>query len=58
MPVAVQVKPGPELLRKCETPMLPDAAKSIEQNGEALADLAVKFRDCQARQARLVEWFD
>ncbi len=38
--------------------MLPDPARTIEQNGEAFADLAVKFRECQARQAKLVEWFD
>jgi hypothetical protein len=55
--VAVPVKPGPELLKKCEKPMLPDAAKSVEQNGEALQDLALKFRECEARQSKLVDWF-
>lgn len=58
MAVAAPVRPGPELLRKCEDPLLPDPAKSIEQNGEAFADLAQKFRECQARQGKLVDWFD
>lgn len=55
--MVLPVKPGPELLRKCEAPMLPDPSRSIEQNGEALIDLAEKFRECQARQAKLVDWF-
>lgn len=57
VPVAVPVKPGPELLRKCERPLSPDPAKTVEQNAEALADLALKFRECEARQGRLVDWF-
>lgn|GEM_PF-1055699 len=55
--MAVKVRPGPELLQKCEQPVRPDARKSIVQNAEALADLALKFRECAARQAKLVEWF-
>jgi hypothetical protein len=39
-------------------PQRPDPNKSINDNGEALADLAVKFRECSARQAKLVGWFD
>jgi hypothetical protein len=30
----------------------------LNDNGEALADLAIKFRECSARQAKLVGWFD
>ena len=55
--MAVPVKPGADLLKKCTPPLLPDQAKSIEQNAEALADLAEKFRECSARQAKLVDWF-
>ncbi len=55
--MVVQPKPGPELLKKCDKPMLPDPSKSIEQNGEAFADLAQKFRECEARQGKLVDWF-
>lgn len=55
--MVVQPKPGPELLKKCDKPMLPDPSKSIEQNGEAFADLAQKFRECEARQSKLVDWF-
>ncbi len=57
VPLAVPVKPGADLLKTCDDPMLPDPAKPIEANGEALQDLALKFRECKARQAKLVEWF-
>lgn len=53
-----KVKPEAGLLQLCEEPARPDPAKSLNDNGEALADLAVKFRECSARQARLVGWFD
>jgi len=55
--VAIKVRPGPELLQKCAQPMLPDPARPIVYNSEALVDLAEKFAECQARQARLVDWF-
>lgn len=54
----VVARPGPELLQKCAEPMRTDPAKSIPQNAEALVDLAEKFRECAARQARLVDWFE
>lgn len=38
--------------------MRPDPAKTVEQNGEALEDLAEKFRECSSRQSKLVDWFD
>lgn len=57
MPVAVKVRPGPELLQRCEWPIPPDPAKTVSQNSEALIDLAEKFRACEARHTKLVEWF-
>jgi hypothetical protein len=58
VPVAVPVKPGTELLKKCDKPIEPDRSKSIVENGEALQDLALKFREYEARQSKLVDWFD
>lgn len=55
--MAVPVKPGADLLKKCDDPLLPDVSKPVEQNGEALQDLALKFRECKARQSKLVDWF-
>lgn len=53
-----KVKPGAALLALCDEPLKPDRAKSINENGEALADLAQKFRDCVAKHAALLGWFD
>ena len=58
VPVAVKVKPGADLLMKCTKSLVPDPTKTVEQNGEALADLAEKFRECEARQSKLVDWFE
>lgn len=47
------------LLKKCEPPAVRlDETKSLDDNGPALADLARAFKECQARQGRLVDWFD
>jgi hypothetical protein len=58
IPVVKKVKPEAGLLQLCEEPVRPDPSKSLNDNGEALADLAIKFRECSARQAKLVGWFD
>ena len=58
VPVVGKVKPEAGLLQLCQEPQRPDPNKSLNDNGEALADLAIKFRECSARQARLVGWFD
>lgn len=58
VPVVTKVKPGAGLLQLCEEPMRPDLSKDLNANGEAFADLAQKFRDCSARHAQLVGWFD
>jgi hypothetical protein len=42
----------------CEEPQRPDSNKSLNDNGEALADLAIKFRECSAWQAKLAGRFD
>jgi hypothetical protein len=44
--------------QSCEESQRPDSNKALNDNGEALADLVVKFRECSARQAKLVGWFD
>ena len=56
--VVQKVKPDSGLLVPCDEPMKPDRAKSINENGEALADLAQKFRDCVAKHTALIGWFD
>ena len=56
VPVVTKVKPEAALLKKCEEPLLPDPAKSLDDNADALIDLAVKFRECSSRQAGLVDW--
>lgn len=38
--------------------MRPDPSKPLHFNLEAVQDTAQKFRECAARQARLVEWFN
>jgi hypothetical protein len=58
VPVATKVRPDASLLLLCDEPVRPDPAKTLNENGEAFVDLAVKFRECAARQRRLVEWFD
>lgn len=58
IPVAIKVKPEAVLLELCQEPQRPDPSKSLDDNGDALADLAIKFRECSARQAKLVGWFD
>jgi hypothetical protein len=58
VPVVTKVKPDQSLLQLCDEPLRPDPDKSLDDNGEALADLAIKFRECSARQAKLVGWFD
>jgi hypothetical protein len=52
-----RVKPGPELLRKCDRPMQPDPAKGVAWNGEAMLDIAAKGEECAARMSALVDWF-
>lgn len=42
---------------RCETPLQPAPDKSVEANAEAGIDLALKFRECQARQGKLIDWF-
>jgi hypothetical protein len=37
--------------------MRPDPSKPLAWNLEAGVDLAQKFRECSARQAKLVDWF-
>jgi len=56
--VVTKVRPEAGLLQLCDEPMRPDQSKTLNENGEALADLAMKFRECAARHARLVGWFD
>ena len=58
IPVVTKAKPEAALLQLCEEPQRPDPSKSLDDNGDALADLALKFRECSARQAKLVGWFD
>lgn len=53
-----RVKPGPELLRKCDRPMQPDPSKGVAYNGEVMIDIAAKGEECAARQAKLVDWFE
>jgi hypothetical protein len=55
--VVTKARPGPELLVRCEQPLQASPEKTVEQNAEALVDLALKFRECEARQAKLVGWF-
>ena len=52
-----RVKPGPELLRKCDKPMRPDPAKGVAYNGEVMLDIAAKGEECAARMSALVDWF-
>lgn len=56
--VVQKVKPDSGLLVPCDEPMKPARGKSINENGEALADLAQKFRDCVAKHNALLGWFD
>ena len=56
--MVTKVRPEAGLLQLCDEPMRPDQSKTLNENGEALADLAMKFRECAARHARLVGWFD
>lgn len=51
------VRPGPELLRKCDRPMQPDPAKGVAYNGEVMIDIAAKGEECAARMSALVDWF-
>jgi hypothetical protein len=44
--------------QSCEESQRADSNKSLNDNDEALADLAMKFRECLARQAKLAGWFD
>ena len=53
----VRARPGAELLQKCEEPLRPDQSKPLHYNLEAIQDTAQKFRECAARQAKLVDWF-
>lgn len=55
--VVQKVRPDSGLLVPCDEPMKPDRTKSINANGEALADLAQKFRDCTAKHQALLNWF-
>ncbi len=36
--------------------MRPARGKTLNQNGEALADLAAAFRECAARMERVIDW--
>jgi hypothetical protein len=36
--------------------MRPARGKTLNQNGEAFADLAAAFRECPARMDRIVDW--
>jgi hypothetical protein len=58
VPVVTKVRPEAALLELCQEPQRPDPSRSLDDNGDALADLAIKFRECSARQAKLVGWFD
>lgn len=53
-----KVKPGADLLRKCDRPMQPDPAKGVAWNGEAMLDIAAKGEECAARMSALVDWFE
>ena len=56
VPQVVRTKPDSALLQKCEEPSLPDPSKSLDDNADALIDLAVKFRQCSDRHAGLVDY--
>lgn len=58
MPVVTKVKPGPELLRKCDRPLQPDPAKGVAYNGEVMIDIAAKGEECAVRMSALVDWFE
>ncbi|WP_425357813.1 Rz1-like lysis system protein LysC [Reyranella massiliensis] len=51
-----QPRPSAELLQRCREPMRPARGKTLNQNGEAFADLAAAFRECSARMDRIVDW--
>lgn len=57
VPVVTKVKPGPELLRKCDNSLQPDPAKGVAYSCKIMLDNAAKGKDCAARMSALVDWF-